>query len=77
MALVRFMFDFKGQKTQNISDLYKMEISISVTKTKLKNEQVEIHITVWGSHGHINLTVANTQLIFRPTFAVSPPFTLV
>lgn len=77
LALVRFMFDFKGQKTQNISDLYKMEISISVTKTKLKNEQVEIHITVWGSHGHINLTVANTQLIFRPTFALSPPFTLV
>lgn len=71
------MFDFKGQKAPYISDLYKMEISISVTKTKFRNEQIEIHITGWDSHGHINLTAANTQLIFRPTFALSPPFTLV
>lgn len=71
------MFDFKGQKAPHISDLYKMEISISVTKTKFRNEQIEIHITGWGSHGHINLTAANIQLFFRPTFALSPPFTLV
>lgn len=54
------MFDCKGQKTQNINDLDKMEVYISLTKMKFRNEQTRIQITGRGSHGHINLSVTRT-----------------
>lgn len=74
---IRLIFDCKRQKPQNINDLNKMGVYISVTKTKSRNEKTTIQITGQGSHGHISLLVDKTRLILLPTFAPSPPFTFI
>lgn len=48
---IRLKFDCKRQESQNINDLKRMEVYISVTKTESRNEQTSTHITGWGSHG--------------------------
>ena len=74
---IRLIFDCKRQKPQNINDLNKMGVYISVTKTESRNGKTTIQVTGQGSRGHISLLVDKTRLIFLPTFAPSPPFTFI
>lgn len=71
------MSDRKGQKNPNISDLNKVEVYISVTKTKSINKKAGIRLTVWGSHGHICLRAVEPPFIFLPTLALSLPRTFI
>lgn len=55
------------RKTQNNNDFNQVEVSISVTKTKSRNEQTKIQLTGQSSCGHIGLRVAQTQLFPLPS----------
>ena len=70
------MFDCKKQKFQNINDLKKMEVYISVARTKSRNEQTRVQITDQGSDGHIHVCADKTRLAFPPAFA-PPPLTSI